>query len=277
MKFREFSLGVRIAYWLVFGLFTVIVIGLVLWLVISAFKSTTEIFGSPFGLPHSLSLSNFTSAWVNGDFAAGYLNSLLITVSSVIGILVFEGLAGYAFARVDFPGRTVLFWVFLIGQTVPAQMVVLPSFVLVAQLHLGDTQLGLIFQYLSWAPFALLFFRATFLAMPREIEEAAMIDGASKWRVITRIVFPMSKGAFASVGVIYALWIWNDFLFPIAYLRSPSKFTVPLGLATFEGAYTTYWGQLIAGLLIVAVPPIVFFLALRRQLEGGFAGGALKF
>jgi ABC-type glycerol-3-phosphate transport system permease component len=277
MKFREFSLGVRIAYWLVFGVFTVIVIGLVLWLIVSAFKSTTEIFSSPFGLPHSLSLSNFTSAWVNADFAAGYLNSLLITVCSVIGILVFEGLAGYAFARVQFPGRTVLFWVFLIGQTVPAQMVVLPSFVLIAQLHLGDTQIGLIFQYLSWAPFALLFFRATFLAMPREIEEAALIDGASKWRVITRIVFPMSKGAFASVGVIYALWIWNDFLFPIAYLRSPSKFTVPLGLATFEGAYTTYWGQLIAGLLIVAVPPIVFFLALRRQLEVGFAGGALKF
>jgi ABC-type glycerol-3-phosphate transport system permease component len=277
MKFREFSLGVRIAYWLVFGLFTVIVVGLVLWLIVSAFKSTTEIFSSPFGLPHSLSLSNFTSAWVNADFAGGYLNSLLITVCSVIGILVFEGLAGYAFARVQFPGRTVLFWVFLIGQTVPAQMVVLPSFVLIAQLHLGDTQIGLIFQYLSWAPFALLFFRATFLAMPREIEEAAMIDGASKWRVITRIVFPMSKGAFASVGVIYALWIWNDFLFPIAYLRSPSKFTVPLGLATFEGAYTTYWGQLIAGLLIVAVPPIVFFLALRRQLEVGFAGGALKF
>ena len=277
MRFREFSLAVRLTYWLVFGLFTAIVAGLMLWLIMSAFKSTIQIFGSPFGLPHTLSLSNFTSAWTNADFAAGYLNSLLITTCSVIGILVFEGLAGYAFARVEFRGKRLLFWVFLIGQTVPAQMVVLPSFVEIAKLHLGDTQVGLIFQYWSWAPFALLFFRASFMAMPREVEEAAMIDGASRWRIITRIVFPMTKGAFASVGVIYALWIWNDFLFPIAYLRSPDKFTVPLGLATFEGAYTTYWGQLIAGVLIVAAPPVIFFLALRRQLEGGFAGGTLKF
>jgi ABC-type glycerol-3-phosphate transport system permease component len=276
MRFKEFAAPVRLAYWLVFSLFTLLAVGLAFWVAMSAFKSTTAIFRKPFALPSSLGLSNFQQAWVNGNFGEAYFNSFIITGASVIGILVFEGLAGYAFARVRFRGRSALFWIFLIGQTVPAQMVVLPSFLEVAQLHLADSQLGLILQYWSWAPFAALFFRASFLAIPREVEEAARIDGASRWRVIRSVVAPMARNAFASVAVIYALWIWNDFLFPIAYLRSPDKFTVPLALATFEGTYTTYWGQLIAALIITTVPPLLFFLAVRRQLEGGFAGGAVK-
>jgi multiple sugar transport system permease protein len=190
--------------------------------------------------------------------------------------MVFEGLAGYAFARFTFRGKSALFWIFLVGQTVPAQMVVLPSFLEISQMHLGDSQIGLIFQYLSWAPFAMLFFRASFLAIPREIEEAATVDGASRMQVLWRIVVPITKTAFASVGVIYALWIWSDLLFPIAYLRTPSKFTVPLGLAVFTGTYTTYWGQLIAGVIIVSGPPIVFFLAMRKYIEAGFSRGALS-
>jgi ABC-type glycerol-3-phosphate transport system permease component len=276
LKFKDFSRPVRITFYTAFGIFFVLVAGLALWLIGSAFKTTEEIFSSPFAFPQHPSFTNFTEAWTNGNFGDGYINSFVITGASVLGIMVFEGLAGYAFARFEFRGKTTLFWVFLVGQTVPAQMVVLPSFLEISQMHLGDTQIGLIFQYLSWAPFALLFFRASFLAVPREVEEAAIVDGASRLQVLWRIVVPMTKAAFASVGVIYALWIWSDLLFPIAYLRTPSKFTVPLGLATFTGTYTTYWGQLIAGVIIVSGPPIVFFLAMRRYIEAGFSQGALN-
>ncbi|MHB1778055.1 MAG: carbohydrate ABC transporter permease [Acidimicrobiales bacterium] len=276
MRFSEFSRVTRVAYYSAFGAFVALILFLGLWIVGSSFKSTIEIFSSPFSLPLHPILSNFSSAWENGNFGDGYLNSFLITGTSVLGIVVFEGLAGYAFARLEFRGKTALFWVFLVGQAVPAQMVVLPSFLEIAQLHLGDTQIGLIFQYLSWAPFALLFFRASFLAIPFEVEEAARIDGASRLQILRKIVFPMTKGAFASVGVIYALWIWSDLLFPLAYLRTPSKFTVPLGLASFSGTYTTYWGQLVAAVIIVSVPPIAFFLGMRRYIESGFSLGALN-
>lgn len=276
MNFSEFSRAARTAYYLVFSVFTLLVACIIIWLLMSSLKSTEQIFTDPLGIPTNPTLSNFSQAWVNGNFGREYLNSTFITTSSVAGILLFESLAGYAFARLEFRGKTVLFWIFLIGQAVPSQMVVLPAFLEASKLHLIDSDLGLVLQYISWAPFALLFFRASFLAIPREIEEAAMIDGASRWRVLFRIIFPNAKPAFASVAVIYGLWFWTDFLFPVAYLRTPSNFTVTLGLTTFVGAFTTYWGQLMAGVLIVSVPPVLFFLAVRRSLESGFARGSLN-
>lgn len=276
MRFARFTLPARIGSYTGLGALTLLVASPILWLTLSVFKSSADIVGSPFSLPKSFSLTNVRDAWTAGDFGHLYLNSVLITCVSVFGILVLEGMAAYAFARMRFRGRGVLFVVFLAGQFVPAQVVVLPSFLEMSWLHLSDTRLSLILQYLSWAPFAVLFLRASFLAVPREVEEAALIDGASRLSILYRIILPMTKSAFATVATIYALWIWNDFLFPLVYLRSSQNFTVPLGLAHFQGLFTTFWGYLVGAIFIAVWPPLLIYLALSRQIQSRLASGGLK-
>jgi len=276
MNFARFSLPAKIGSYTGLTGLALIIIAPLLWLTMSVFKSSSDIVTNPFSLPKSISFTNITDAWNAGDFGLLYVNSVLITVVSVFGILVLEGMAAYAFARMEFRGRNLLFVVFVAGQFVPAQIVALPSFLQMSHLNLADTKLSLILQYLSWAPFAVMFLRASFLAVPKEIEEAALLDGASRLAVLWRIILPMTRSSFATVGTIYALWIWNDFLFPLVYLRSSQNFTVPLGLAHFQGLFTTFWGYLIGAIFIAIWPPILIYLLLSRQIQSKLAMGGVK-
>ncbi len=276
MKFARFTLPAKISSYVALIMLALLVITPMLWLTGSVFKEGSDIVANPFALPKSFSWQNVTDAWKAGDFGQLYFNSILITVVSVLGILVLEGMAAYAFARMRFRGRNVLFVIFLAGQFVPAQIVVLPSFLEMSQLHLTDTKLSLILQYLSWAPFAILFLRGSFLAVPREIEEAALIDGAGRLTILWRVILPMTRSSFATVATIYSLWIWNDFLFPLVYLRSSQNFTVPLGLAHFQGLFTTFWGYLVGAIFIAVWPPIIVYLLLSRQIQSRLAIGGLK-
>lgn len=277
MRFAFYTPLARYASYALLCALALVIVLPVAWLAYSVFKTSTAIFQSPFSLPTSFDLSNLINAWQLAHFNVLYVNSLEITVISVAGILVLEGAAAYAFARLQFPGKEVLFALFLVGQMVPAQMVLLPSFVEVSALGLTDTKLSLILQYLSWAPFAVLFLRASFVAVPLEIEEAAQIDGAGRLMILWRIMLPMTRSAFATIATIYSLWIWNDFLFPLAYLRSAVNFTVPLGLGLFQQGYTTFWGELVAAVCIAIWPPILVYVALNRQIQSSLASGSIKF
>ncbi len=277
MRFAYYTpLARYVSYALLWALALLVVLP-VFWLAYSVMKTSTDIFQSPFSLPTSFNLSNLTDAWQAAHFDVLYLNSVEITTVSVVGILILEGAAAYAFARLRFPGKEILFILFLLGQMVPAQMVLLPSFVEVSALGLTDTKLSLILQYFSWAPFAILFLRASFLAVPVEIEEAALIDGAGRLTILWRIMLPMTRSAFATIATIYSLWIWNDFLFPLAYIRSAANFTVPLGLGFFQQGFTTYWGELVGAICIAIWPPIVVYVALSRQIQSSLASGGIKF
>jgi ABC-type glycerol-3-phosphate transport system permease component len=276
MKFALYTPLSRIVSYVLLCALALVVVLPVVWLAYSIFKTSTDIFQSPFSLPTSFNLSNLREAWQLAHFDVLYVNSLEITVVSVAGILILEGLAAYAFARLRFPGREILFVIFLVGQMVPAQMVLLPSFVEISALGLTDTKLSLILQYMSWAPFAILFLRASFLAVPVEIEEAALIDGAGRLIVLWKIMLPMTRSAFATIATIYSLWIWNDFLFPLAYIRSAANFTVPLGLGFFQEGYTTYWGDLVAAIGIAIWPPMLLYIALSRPIQASLASGAVK-
>lgn len=276
MRFDRFTLPAKIGSYVGLILLALMVITPMLWLTGSVFKPDTEIVANPFALPKTFSWANVTGAWQAGNFGRLYINSVLITVASVLGILVLEGMAAYAFARMRFRGRNVLFLIFLAGQFVPAQIVVLPSFLEMSQLGLTDTKLSLVLQYLSWAPFAVLFLRGSFLAVPRAIEEAALIDGAGRLRILWQVILPMTRSSFATVATIYSLWIWNDFLFPLVYLRSSENFTVPLGLAQFQGLFTTFWGYLVGAIFIAVWPPVIVYLLLSRHIQARLAIGGLK-
>jgi len=276
MRFALYTPWIRSASYLLLWALAAAVVMPVVWLTFSVFKDSQTIFLHPFALPVALDLSNIGQAWQLAHFDVLYENSFIITSVSVVGILVFEGAAAYAFARLRFPGKEIIFALFLIGQMVPSQMVLLPSFVEISALGLTDTKLSLIFQYLSWAPFAVLYLRASFLAVPVEIEEAALIDGAGRLTILWRIMLPMTKAAFATIATIYTLWIWNDFIFPLAYLRSAANFTIPLGLSQFQGLYTTYWGELIAAICIAIWPPMILYILLSRPIQASLASGGVK-
>jgi ABC-type glycerol-3-phosphate transport system permease component len=276
MKFARFGLPSKIGSYVVLWGLAIAIIAPIAWLSMSVFKDSSTIVATPFSLPTSFSWQNVVDAWNQGDFATLFTNSILITVISVFGILVLEGLAAYAFARLRFPGRNILFIIFIAGQFVPAQIVALPSFLQMTALDLSDTKISLILQYLSWAPFAVLFLRASMMAVPRELEEAAMIDGAGRLRILFQVILPMTRSAFATVATIYSLWIYNDFLFPLVYLRSPENFTVPLGLAQFQGLFTTFWGYLVGAIFVAIWPPLIVYGLLSRQIQSRFAGGGLK-
>lgn len=276
MRFALYSRLARyVSHLLLYGLALAVALP-VLWLTYSVFKTSSAIFATPFSLPTSFNLGNLQEAWQMAHFATLYVNSLEITAISVAGILLLEGAAAYAFARLEFPGKNILFLLFLVGQMVPAQMVLLPSFVEVSALGLTDTKLSLILQYLSWAPLAILFLRASFLAVPLEIEEAAIIDGAGRVDILFRIMLPMTRSAFATIATIYSLFIWNDFLFPLAYIRSAANYTVPLGLSYFQGAFTTYWGDLVAAIAIAIWPPMLLYIALSKPIQASLASGGVK-
>ncbi|GCE29547.1 sugar ABC transporter permease [Dictyobacter alpinus] len=277
MKFSLYTPFARYLSYIILIVVAAFMLAPLIWMTYSVFKPTGDIFRQPFALPVSFDLSNIVDAWQFAQFGSSYINSVIVTTISVLGILVFEGAAAYAFARLNFPGKRILFIVFLVGQMVPAQMVVLPSFIQMSFLNLNDTLLSLIFQYWSWAPFAVLFLRASFLAVPKDIEDAARIDGAGRMTILWQVVLPMTRSAFATIAVVYSLWIWNDFLFPLVYLRSADNYTVPLGLAMFQGTYTTYWGELLGAICIAIWPPLIVYLLLSRPIQSSMATGSMKF
>jgi ABC-type glycerol-3-phosphate transport system permease component len=274
MKFARFSLPARVGSYVWLCALAIVVLFPLLWVTTSAFKKSSDIIANPFSLPTSLNFDNIVNAWNQGAFGTLYINSALITIVSVTGILIVEGLAAYAFARMKFTGMAILFAIFVAGQLIPAQTIVLPSALQMSAFGLSDTLLALILQYLSWAPFAILFLRAAFMAVPVELEEAARIDGAGLLTTIWRVVLPMTRSAFATVGTVYALWIWNDFLFPLVYERSAENFTVPLGLAQFQGTFTTFWGYLVGAIFVSVWPPLLVYVGLSRQIQDrlSFAG-----
>lgn len=276
MKFHRFSIPAKVASYIWLGLLAIGILFPIVWLTGSVFKSSADIIGAPFALPTSFNFDNIVNAWQQADFGQLYLNSALITLVSVAGILVIEGMAAYAFARLKFKGSVILFAIFVAGQLVPAQSIVLPSTLQMSFFGLSDTLVSLILQYLSWAPFAILFMQAAFLAVPKDLEEAARIDGAGVLTILFRIVLPMTRSAFATVGVVYSLWIWNDFLFPLVYLRSPSNFTVPVGLSSFQGNFTVYWGYLVGAIFVSVWPPLLVYGVLSRQIQDRMSFAGLK-
>lgn len=276
MKFKRFTLASKIFTYVGLSSLTIILIAPLLWLTMSTFKDSAKIVGDPFSLPTSLSFQNVSDAWSAGNFGQLLINSIEITTISVIGILIIEGLAAYPLSRFRFRARGLIFVTFVVGQFVPAQVIMLPSSLQMSWLGLSDTKTALILQYLSWAPVAILFLSASMATVPRELEEAAMVDGAGKIRILTRIVLPLTRPAFVSVATIYALSIYNDFVFPLMYIRSPENATVPLGLASFQNQFNSYWGYLIGAIVIGIWPPLIIYSIFSRRVQGGFMTGALK-
>jgi len=243
----------------------------------SAFKTSAEIFTTPFALPESLDLGNAARVWRETNFAVYLGNSALVTAGAVALILLFGTMAAYAIARYRFRGASTLFLFFLAGLMVPLKLAVIPLFIQLDAIGLLDTRLGLVLVYVAMGLPSAVFILTGFLrTLPGELEQSARIDGASEARIMLAVMLPLARPAMAIAGIQNAVPIWNDFFFPLVFITTDRLKTLPQGLTVFMGEYNTDWGVLFAGLTLAALPITLVYVLLSRQFIAGMTQGAIK-
>ncbi len=247
-----------------------------IWMVITSVQTLNETrHFPPILIPSGIQWENYTEVLQRAPFARWFLNTLVVTVVVVIGNLLFCSLAGYAFARIKFFGRDVVFILVLATLMIPFQVIMIPTFLIVRELGLIDTLGALIVPNLAGA-FGIFLLRQFFRSLPIELEEAARIDGASRLGVLFKIILPLSGPVLATVAVITFLWTWNDFLWPLVTIYSPSNMTLQLGLTTFQGAHQTNTHLLMAANVMSVVPVLLLFFVAQRFFIRGIATSGLK-
>jgi multiple sugar transport system permease protein len=245
------------------------------WMLLTSLQTLEQSRTFPPPFPTHPDLNNYVDAVRQAPFGRWLVNSTIVAVSAVVGNILFCSLAGYAFARIRFFGRWLLFAVMLATIMVPFQVVMIPTLLIVRDLGLSDTIGALIVPNLI-TPIGIFMLRQFFLTLPVELEEAARMDGASRLGVLFKVVLPNAKPVLATLSVITFLWSWNDFLWPLIAISSPDQMTLQLGLASFQGAHQTKWPILMAGTLLSQIPMIAVFLAAQRYFVRSLAYAGLK-
>lgn len=248
------------------------------WMISSSFKDIALIMRFPpvlFPKIDQLTLNGYIQTFATVPFARYLLNSALVTGCWIVGGITINCLAGYALARLRFPGRDMIFFILLSTLFIPFQVVMVPAFHLVNAFGWVDSYQALIVPWLPNA-MAIFFLRQFFLTIPREYDEAAILEGASRFQVFYKIILPMAKPAVATVAILTFVWSWDSYLWPLIVIRSQEKCVVQLGLATFFGQYVHAWNMIMAGATMGAIPSFIIFLSLQKYYIGGIALTGLK-
>src|SRR5690242_17336972 len=246
------------------------------WMVILSLETSSEAQSfPPVVLPSGLHFHNYVATWNSEPFGNFFANSAIYSLTTVAGNLLFCSLAAYAFARLRFFGRDVLFVVLLATLMVPFQVLLIPTFLIVKHLGLVDSVGGLIMPNLCSA-FGIFMLRQFFRTLPIELEEAARIDGTSRLGILIKIVLPLSMPALATLAIIQFLWSWNDFLWPLIIINTASHAPLQLGLSTLQGAHSTEWNLLMAGTVMSQIPILLAFLFAQRWFIWSIAFTGIK-
>ncbi|HVV22804.1 MAG TPA: carbohydrate ABC transporter permease [Pseudonocardiaceae bacterium] len=246
-----------------------------IWMLITSLSSLAETRHFPPELPATLRWGNYAQAWTQSPFAHWLANSTIVSATCVVSNLVLCSLAGYAFARLRFPGSGIVFGALLATLMVPFQVVMIPTLLIVKDLGLVDSLPALIVPNLV-TPFGIYLLRQFFLSLPVELEEAALIEGAGRLRILVRILLPLMGPPLSTVAVLTFLQIWNDFLWPLVATSSPDTMTVQLGLATFQSAHYTNWPILMAGTVLSQLPVLLLFVAAQRFFVRSIANTGIR-
>ncbi|MEU6273841.1 carbohydrate ABC transporter permease [Streptomyces populi] len=246
------------------------------WLVLSSVMSDAEINRFPPALwPKGVDLGGYRYVLGNAMFPRWFANSLVVALAAVLSNLLLGALGGYAFARMRFAGSRVLLTLMLATMVIPFQLTMIPTFLVMKELGLIDTLGALIVPSLV-TPFAVFLFRQFFLGLPREMEEAAWIDGCSRLRVLFSIVLPLARPALATVAVLTFLSTWNDLSWPLIAINHDTQYTLQLGLTTFQGQHHTRWSAVMAGNVITVLPVLVAFLLAQKTFVRSLTSSGLK-
>ncbi len=243
----------------------------------TALKTSEDVQRNPFGLFTSFSTENVVTAWTVGGFDAYLLNSLLLCVPSTLLVVALSTMGGYAFARLPFPARSLVFYLVVLGLLVPFFTYMIPLYFQLRSMGLLDSLLGVNLVLASTGlSFGTFFMRAFFSDLPTEIEQAARMDGASEWQIFLRVMVPLVTSGMGALAVFTFLQSWNNFLVPLLYMPGGDYRPLTTGLYLFIGGRSVDIGPLAAGALITILPVLVLFVALQRQVTQGFLSGAVK-
>ncbi len=245
------------------------------WLVRSSFMSTVEIFTTPIKwLPRAWLWSNYQTALTSIPFLTYFRNTLVIEVFNVVGTVLSSSFVAFGFARIRFAGRTILFAAVLSALMLPTAVTLIPTFVIWKYLGGINTYYPLTVPAFFGNPFFIFMLRQFYMGIPRDYDEAAVIDGASYLRIYWNIILPLAKPALITVGLFHFMWVWNDFFGPLIYLSDSNKYTLALGLQSFLGQYSSNWNLLMAASTVVILPMIVvFFVGQKSFVQGATLTG----
>jgi multiple sugar transport system permease protein len=247
-----------------------------LWMVLSSFMNNAQINQfPPTIIPDSLHVVGWDTVFTDSSFPRWFANSTIVAVVTVVSNLVFCSLAGYAFARLRFRGSTALFLLILATLVIPFQLTMIPTFIVMEKLNLVDTLGALIVPALA-LPLGVFLMRQFFVNLPREVEDAARIDGCSRLGVLLHVALPLARPALATLAALTLLLMWNDLLWPLIAINSDDNFTLPLGLTTFQGKHTQDFSAVMAGNVITVTPVLIAFLLAQRTFIQSLTSSAVK-
>jgi multiple sugar transport system permease protein len=266
----------RIVLYLVLVLIAIFFLFPLVWMLSTSLKPYIETL-QPTWIPQEPTLENFTNIFNDPSIPVlrWFLNSLGIAAVFTALVVLLDSLAAYAYARMEFPGRNVLFGLLLATLVMPGIMFLVPNYLTIVRLGWLSTYQGVIAPGLSGV-FGVFFLRQFFQSIPRELEEAAYIDGATVWTTFFRVSLPLARGAIATLAVITFLTSWNDFLWPLLIMNDRELQTLPVGLATIQGQYTFDYGKLMAGAVVTAAPVLILYMFLQRYIIQNVAMTGLK-
>jgi len=245
--------------------------------IINSFKPLREIVTSYTSLPKTFYLGNYIKAWLKTDYPRVFLNSLIITIVSVSGIILVSSMAGYILART--PGKLswFIFIIIVFSMIIPFHSIMIPLIIVIRKLHLHNSIPGIIIVY--WGigcNFAIFLYHGFVKTIPKELEEAAAIDGCSRFQIFFKVVFPLLAPVTSTIVVLDTLWIWNDFLLPLLVLQKRSIKTIPLSQFVFFGEYSQNWGLALSGLTLAVIPVVLFYVFMQKYIVKGITTGAIK-
>ena len=261
------------------GIFAILLVLTILWLTPLAWaldtalkpESETTIFPLTWLSSH-FTLQAFASTLSTSDLPRWYFNSILTSVVISLVTVVLASMAAYAFSRIPFRGRGVLFWIILAGIMIPGQVLIVPLFAMMQSFGFVDTYQGIILPQIA-SPFAVFIFKQFFDGIPRDYDEAALMDGASRLRVYWQVLIPLARPAVATVAILTFVAAWNNFIWPFIVITDTKMMTIPVGLATVQTSYGIRYAQIMASALLGGLPAVIVFLFFQKQIVEGLAGG----
>ncbi|WP_374954845.1 carbohydrate ABC transporter permease [Microbacterium sp. MYb64] len=263
----------------VLALWAIVVILPMLWTLLGSFKTTTEIFKSPFGLPADWNFNNYVSAWVDNNFGGMFVNTIIVVGCALILVMVLGAMCAYVLARFQIPGGRVVYYLMLAGLTFPPFLAIVPLFFILQSMQLLNTLPGLIITYVAFAlPFTVFFLFSFFKSLPYEIQEAAYVDGASEWRTFFQVMLPMARPGMAAVAIMNFLGLWNQFILPISLNTNKDNYVLSQGMASYASSagYALDFGQMFAAVMITIIPVLIVYVLFQRQLQGSVSQGTSK-
>ena len=275
-KYQIFALTKTTAIHIFLLIVTISCLFPLFWMVRSAFMTNETIFVDKALIPHVLNFGNFGVAWVKGKFSMYFLNSLIYTTCVVTGIVIVSSLAAYSFSRLDFPGKNVIFYLFVAAMMIPLPGSFVPLFVLMNKLHLINTRFGYILCMINVGlSMSILLLKTFFDKMPKDLEDAARIDGCSKLGIWWYVALPLARPAIAVIVIFNSLNVWNEYILATLLLGDTKLMPLQRGLMVFQGANSVDYPVLMAGLTMAAVPIVMVYLAMQKHIVKGLSSGAV--